>query len=60
MALCSRLFESLYRVMEPLKNRETISVWFDQVPEPGPDDEAMLACVRTGLPDSLHQRSLAG
>jgi len=53
MALCSRLFESLYRAFEPLKNRKTISAWFDQVPEPGPEDEAMLVACCEMLPTLL-------
>jgi len=50
MATCSRVFEGLYRITEPLKNREIISAWFDQVPEPSAEDEAMLVASFEMLP----------
>ena len=50
MALCSSVFGGLYRITEPLKSREVISAWFDQVPDPSAEEEAMLVACFEMLP----------
>ncbi len=50
MTLCSKLFEALYRITEPLKSRDAIEAFLDHMQEPSAEEETLLVASVEMLP----------